>query len=397
MNPTRAANAAPVRPLRILYHHRTQAEDAQGVHIRAMVEAFRRQGHEVEVASLVRTTGGPAPTSASGLRRPLDWLVNRSPAWAYELLTLAYNGYGYLQLLGRARRFRPDVIYERYALNTLCGIWVSRTMRIPLLLEINSPLALEQAQLGRLSLVGLARKTERWICSRSTRTIAVSEVLRQHLIAEGVKADHIAVIPNGIDPERFTAGARGDAIRSRHSIAQGTVVGFVGWMRPWHGIDVLLEALAGSGAAGPAPHLLLVGDGPALPDLRARAGELGVASRVTFAGSVPHDEIPQYIAAMDIAVQPSAPEYACPMKLFEYMAMGKCIIAPDQPNIREILEDGATGLLVRPRDSGALKEAIHRAVSDPALRARVGGGARAALYRRGFLWEENARRALSLL
>jgi glycosyltransferase involved in cell wall biosynthesis len=116
-----------------------------------------------------------------------------------------------------------------------------------------------------------------------------------------------------------------------------------------------------------------------------------------FTGSVPRDEIPRHVAAMDVAVQPSATAYACPMKLIEYMALGRCVVAPDQANVREILEHRADGLLFRAGDAGALREALTLAVSNGELRAKLGRAAAATVARRGLHWTGNARRTLELI
>ncbi len=378
--------------MRILYHHRTQAGDAQGVHIQEIVRAFRELGHEVRIAAI---RGEEEARRAS--RAPQgSGLLQSVPAWLYEVLSLGYNLYGYRMLRREAAAFGPDMIYERYSLNTYCGIWAARRLRIPIVLEVNAPLATEQERLGRLSFRRLARFSERWICSRSTRTIVVTGVMRDLLAAEGVPRDHMAVVTNGIDPKRFHPGISGDAVRARNGLDGKVVIGFVGWFRKWHGLEMLLEVFHRSGLSGRGARLMLVGDGPARPDLDRYVRANALEAAVVFTGPVPHDEIPAYIAAMDVAVQPSAPEYACPMKIVEYMAMGKCVVAPDQPNIREIVQAGRSGLLFPPGKAEDLGAALAAAGDDAGLRERLGGEAVATVRSRGFLWEANARRALAL-
>ena len=115
---------------------------------------------------------------------------------------------------------------------------------------------------------------------------------------------------------------------------------------------------------------------------------------MTFTGPVERAQIPAHIAAFDIAVQPHATSYASPMKLFEYMAMERCIVAPDQPNIREIVEHGASASLFEPRDAGQLAARLTELLERPDLRRQLARGARENLDRRGFFWRCNARRAL---
>ncbi len=379
--------------MRILYHHRTRASDAQGIHIQEIVQAFRTLGHEVEVAALAGegSPGGRPAADPRGSQRS-----GRLPAWLYEVLSLGYNLYGYLLLRRKAKAFRPDLLYERYSLNTFCGVWAARRLGIPMILEVNAPLAYEQEQLGRLAFRRLARASERWICNNSTRTIVISEVLRTRLAAAGVPRERMAVVVNGVDPRRFHRDVSGQEIRRRHDLEGKLVVGFVGWFRKWHGLERLLGAFRDARLADADARLLLVGDGPARPDLDRFVAENGLGSAVIFAGPVGHAEIPRYVAAMDVAVQPSAPEYACPMKIVEYMAMGKCVVAPDQANIREIVGDGLGGLLFAPEDTAALAKVLVRILDDPATRDALGRKAYETVVSRRFFWTANAERALAL-
>lgn len=379
--------------MKILYHHRTRAGDAQGVHIQEIIRAFRAQGHEVHVAAVT----GQAETSQHSVAHPrADRDAPSLPVWLYEILSLAYNLYGYVMLRRKARAFEPDLLYERYSLNTFCGVWLARRLRIPMILEVNAPLAHEQEKLGRLAFRRLARRSELWICSSSTRTIVVSEVLREQLVSLGVPREHMAVVVNGVDSARFHPNVAGDHIRRRHGLQGKLVVGFVGWFRKWHGLERLLEAFRDAHLADANARLLLVGNGPARPELDRFVARHGLEQVVIFTGPVEHGEIPAHVAAMDVAVQPSAPEYACPMKIVEYMAMAKCVVAPDQPNIREIVENGRTGLLFPVGDTGALAKALVRALDDPVERAMLGGNAFETAMSREFLWTANARRALAL-
>lgn len=379
--------------MNILYHHRTRLEDAQGIHVEAMVRAFRNLGHQVDVVSLVPSTPAPG-ASASRLSR----LTRNAPPWLYEALSLGYNLYGYRALAQAIRRQRPDMMYERYALNTMCGILASRRFGVPLLLEVNAPLAREQEALGALVFKRLARGTERWICAHSTRTIAVSGVLRDLLIEAGVPAGRLVVMPNGIDPGEFHPGICGDAVRRRYSLDGKTVVGVVGWFRPWHGIGLLVQALHEHGAFGDTrTRVLLVGDGPACEPLRAYLSRHHLEHAVTITGAVPRHEVPAHIAALDIAVQPMATDYACPMKLIEYMGTGRCVVAPDQPNIRELVDDGATGFLFTPGSAASLGAALVTLLRHPERRATAGARAHATVAARAWYWEANARRAVELV
>lgn len=381
--------------MRIIYHHRTQAEDAQGIHINEMVKAFRDLSHEVEMVSLVESEGDSGKKVRGGAWR---WLASLAPNWLYELMGLTYNLYGYRRLSRTIRWKRPDLIYERYALNTFCGIWASRRFGIPLALEVNSPLYYEQDKLGKLTFKRLARFSERWICSHSVLTLVVSNVLRKFLQEEGVPNANMVVMPNGIDLHRFHPGVSGETIRKRYGLEGKKVIGFIGWFRKWHGLEMLLEIMHESNLQDKDVRLLLVGDGPAYSELYHYAQTHGLLSAVIFTGPVKQrQDIPLYIAAMDIAVQPNATAYACPMKTFEYLGMGKCIVAPDQPNIREIIEDTVTGCLFRPGDKESLRSTLLELLHAPAKREALGKRAYQSIAEHKFFWHENAKKTINLI
>jgi glycosyltransferase involved in cell wall biosynthesis len=380
--------------MRILYHHRTQADDAQGVHIYEMIQAFREQGHEVDVFALVHLDKNGNKRARAGYWGAIARMI---PRWTYELMSLLYNVYGYIGLRKVILGNRPDVIYERYSLNTFCGIWASRRFGIPLLLEVNAPLYYEQSQLGELVFRKFAQYAERWICTNSTRTIVVSGVMKEVLTNNGVAEDKISVIPNAIDPTKFHPRVSGTLVRHKYGLQGQLVIGFVGWFRKWHGLEMLLDTMREAEFAQQRVRLLLVGDGPAYPDLYRFAIEHKMLSTVVFTGPVSREDIPDHIAAMDIAVQPSVTEYACPIKIIEYMSMAKCIVAPDQPNIRELLEDGANSILFTPGNAEQLKAALRKAILNSTLRQTYGCNARATLRDRKYLWSVNATRALDLI
>ncbi|MCG5540191.1 MULTISPECIES: glycosyltransferase family 4 protein [unclassified Halorhodospira] len=387
--------------MKILYHHRTRGEDAQGIHIRALCAAFRELGHQVVLVGPPRRRsaalfppGGASPgTGVADARPSLAGLV--IPHWFYELLALAYNTVAVPVLLAQALRHRPGLIYERYALFSLAGLCVARVVRRPFILEVNAPLSLELRQHGHLWLRGLAQRVEDFLCRSATRTVVVSQAMAEILKNRGIPAERLLVMPNGVDQDRFHAGVDGESVRSRLRLTGCRVVGFVGWVRRWHGVDGLMAALAPRLRRDPGLRLLVVGDGPALPDLRARARQLGVEDRVCFAGAVSQEEVPAYIAALDIAVQPAVTEYASPIKLFEYLALGCPVVAPDQANIRELIRPGVTAEVFPPGDWGVLGVRLEELLDDPQRCRQLGERGAASIPEHGYTWRANAERVLA--
>ena len=381
-------NAMTPPQLRILYHHRIAASDGMRVHIAGLVQALRAQGH------LVKLVGPGEAEQAAGapgrLERLIDGLRSRLPQWAYESLELLYNAPAYARLSAAAREFRPDVIYERYNLFLLAGLWLRSRRRLPMLLEINSPLAAERTALGQLHLTGVGERCERALWRGADAVLPVTRVLAGIVERKREDVASIHVIPNGADLPALTDKETTRATRERLGLSDDAVVlGFVGFVRAWHGVGWALEALR---HLPPSTHLVVVGDGPALPGLRARAEDLDLATRLHLVGRVRHDEVSAYMRTFDIALQTASVAYASPLKLFEYMALGRAVIAPDQPNIREVLDDGLNALLFDPDSEMSFRTMLMRLCEDPALRTRLGTCARMTIEQRRLTWAHNAER-----
>ncbi|WP_018866617.1 MULTISPECIES: glycosyltransferase family 4 protein [unclassified Thioalkalivibrio] len=387
--------------MKILYHHRTRGEDAQGIHIQSLCDAFRELGHEVHmVAPLQRraeASNTPVPArneEGDGDARPTLKGVP-IPFWFYELLSLAYNGPAFVLLLWAVLRHRPAFIYERYSLFSFSGRLVAWLTRRPLVLEVNAPLSLELQTHGDLVLRRLAQRIEDWLCRSATRTIVVTQAMADIFAARGVPRERLMVMPNGVDGARFNPQVDGRSVRERYVPADARVVGFVGWIRPWHGVDGLIHACAALTGVHPSLHLLIVGDGPAVPALQKLVVDLDLAERVHFTGPVERVAIPTHIAALDIAVQPDVTDYASPIKLFEYLALGRAVVAPDKPNIREVVRHDSSALLFPPRDWGALAERLDALLADDAARVRLGRQAATLVEERGYTWQANARHVIA--
>lgn len=379
--------------MKILYHHRTASKDGQAVHIEEMIASLRKLGHEVRVVA-------PAVGDAGRMGGEVSWvqrLRSHLPSAVYELMELAYTWVAYRRLRSAADEFKPDVIYERYNLYLLAGLMLKKKLGIPLLLEVNAPLVQERsAHSGGLSLKRLARWAEGTAWRGADYVLPVTQVLGDHVRAYGVPDARIVVIPNGINEEHFAAAPAPEQAKAERGLAGKLVLGFTGFVREWHGVDRVIRWMAGPAAPANA-HLLVVGDGPVRADLEKLAAELGIAERVTFTGVIHRDQVPAWVASFDIALQPAVVPYASPLKLMEYLVMGKAVVAPRTPNLCEVLEDGDNALLFDESASDALELALARLCNDTALRQRLALGARASIAARELTWDGNARRVTALV
>ncbi len=376
--------------MKILYHHRVGSRDGQFVHIQEIVQALQNQGHQVIVAGPTSTERAEFGADA-GLSVLLKTLL---PAACYEMLELAYSVVAFFRLLRLYRYHRPDVLYERYNLFVLCGVWLKRLTGIPMLLEVNAPLVHERGRFSNLSNKRLAAWAEGVVWRAADYVLPVTNVLAAFVKGAGVDPNRIVVIHNGVSEEFILGSSDKAAVSRRLGLDGRLVLGFTGFVREWHGLDRVIDLIAESDPRLRL-HLLVVGDGPAIASLQRLTRERGIGGRVTFLGLVPRHEVVAYIAAFDIALQPQVVPYASPLKLFEYMALGRAIVAPSTPNIREILNEGEA-MLFDPANPTAFRAAIEQLCEDPSLRARLGIAARTAIERQGLTWAANARRTVGL-
>lgn len=391
--------------MRILYHHRTASKDGQAVHIEELIHALRAEGHEVMVVAPNQTEDMESrdrnePDQKAGLMgRDMKWvhgLKAALPKALYELLELAYSLHAYRKLKAVADRFRPDVIYERYNLYLLAGVLLKKRLGIPLLLEVNAPLVHERScHSGGLALPRLARWAEGTAWRAANYVLPVTQVLSEYIKEYGVPEERIVVIPNGINKTHFASAPSTEEAKDRLGMRGKLVLGFTGFVREWHGVDRLINWMATPEAPGNI-QLLIVGDGPVRSILEDQARSLGLSAAVTFTGVVHREEVPSLVAAFDVALQPAVTAYASPLKIMEYLVLGKAIVAPRTSNILEILEDGENAALFDEKVSGSLEEVLTRICRDSEMRHYLSKNASRTIDRRDLTWIGNARRVARL-
>ena len=376
---------AAERPLRILFSHRTQSRDGQFVHIQELIQALRALGHIVNVVEPHHVKSlqlGDEPRVSQAIKKHI-------PRFAYELMELAYSIPEFFSLVAACRKYRPDILYQRANLYMFSGWLCARVFRLPYLLEVNAPLTEERKRFGNLRLWGLAWRIERAVWRAADQVLPVTHVLAQTIMRAGIPSDRITVVPNGVDVARFTATAPA-ALRHTFSPEQKLVLGFVGFVREWHHADVIVDLLAKPDLP-PNSHFLIVGDGPVKDALLDQARRLGVSDRLTITGIVPREDVAKYIECFDIALQPHVVAYASPLKLLEYMALARAIIAPATANIQELLQHEVNAWLIDPDDRAALAPAVSRLANNAGLRKKLGAAARDTVLSRDLTWLHNAR------
>jgi glycosyltransferase involved in cell wall biosynthesis len=384
------------------------------VHVRSFVTAAARLGHEVVLACTTAGSGNPPPPGrlielpartddarlrAEAMVRGLPGTAIDDPVVRRELARLAHDRGVRLALIAQLRRigFQPDLVYERHALFSRAGVRIATHFGVPRLLEVNAPLIEEQARFRDLRLIDVARRAQAASYRRANVVIAVSEAVAQHVAGVRGNAAHVHVLPNGADLSRYRAGGDGAALRARLGIGAAPVIGFIGSFKPWHGVDFLFDVFAALARGRPDARLIAVGDGPDLAALRARAELPDCAGRIILPGRVPHDDIADWLAVMDVTVAPYHDQqdfYFSPLKIVESLAAGRPVVAPGIGQIASLIAPEVTGILYPPGDAAACEAALHTLIDQPARRLRMGEAARRAAA----VWDWTAvvARALAL-
>lgn len=360
------------------------------VHVRAMIKAFRAEGHEVEV--FCAEAGDDCiefPVTAIGPSFPP---VADREAKEQRLMAIAAEMQRRVERRHDSLPF--DLVYERYGLWSAAGVRAGRRLGLPSVIEVNAPLVEEQSNFRRFVLRDAARSIEAEVFSQATALAVVSQGVADYVLSHGAANAGVHVIGNAVDGSAFHPGVPAATVPGIP--ADSFVVGFTGSLKAWHGTEVLLDAFAMVQRGIPA-HLLIVGDGPERTALMERATALGLQGSVTMTGWVPHRDLPGLIACMDAAVAPypaMANHYFSPLKLFEYLAMGRAIVASRIGQTADLLGATGSGLLVAPGDAAAMAGALQRLATDPKLAQKLRQTASLQAHRHD--WRANARRIIDL-
>ncbi|CAN5367702.1 hypothetical protein BH11PSE11_BH11PSE11_38320 [soil metagenome] len=324
------------------------------------------------------------------LSADLAWkrILPEARYWDFrEIPALAFSATARQEILKQLRGAKPSFIYQRYSLNNYAGAMLARDLAVPLVLEYNGSEVWISQNWGKAAArADLSAQIEALNLSAADLIVVVSKVLRDELVSRAVDERKILINPNGVDIDFFRPDVDAAGLRASLGLDGKTVIGFIGTFGPWHGAQVLVQAFASllskEAANQGKLHLLMVGDGAGHPAAQKLAQDLGVADSCSFTGLVPQLDGPRYLACCDILAAPHVPNadgtefFGSPTKLFEYMAMGRPILASRLGQIGEVLEHDRSGWLVEAGSPESLSAGLSAVLANVELRARLGAEAR---------------------
>lgn len=372
------------------------------IHVQALIDAFDQLGHEVHLlCACLGSEQNPIrarvveiqPRWQSGQNKQVDsaacsrsWKEQHGLEIARELERVAIERHSSAPF---------GMIYERCSLWSKAGVRAARSISVPCIIEVNAPLLVEQSTYRELIASEVASHIEAEVFVSADGIVAVSDAVREYCVSRGAHRRRVHVMPNGVDIDRFRPDIPPALLEG---LDDDPVIGFTGSLKLWHGLPDLMEAFRIVLRQHAEARLLIVGDGPMRSWIEGFAEGAGLKRKVLVTGWTAHCHLPALIRRMDVAVAPyPAIEgfYFSPLKLFEYLAAGRAIVASSIGQVSEIIEDGVNGLLAEAGNPQQLADCLCRTLADPNLRTRLGRAARAAAEGRS--WLGNARRVLELV
>ena len=308
----------------------------------------------------------------------------------------------------RWNELRPSFIYQRYSLGNYVGVSLKDRYKIPYVCEYNGSFLWMARNWGGRKLFHerLLTRIELLNLHAADLIVVVSQPMKDELVERGIEGDKILINPNGVDPDRYSPSVDGARVREQYRLSGKTVIGFIGTFGKWHGAEVLAEAFGILVDNYPEykrnVRLLLIGDGVNMSLVKEILNRQNIEDICILTGLIPQTEGPEHLAACDILASPHVPNpdgtpfFGSPTKLFEYMAMGKGIVASDLDQIGEVLEHGRTAWIVKPDDPGDLADGLKHLLDDQELRKSLGENARKeAIFK--YTWKEHTQRIIAKL
>ncbi len=361
------------------------------IHIQEMMRAFAKLGHDVRAVTARRGSEDPTDLIVEEVAQAAQGTERADKERAAMVQGEAIES----RLLTLYQDWPFDLIYERYSLWSAAGCRAAKKLGVPVVTEVNAPLVEEQQAFRSLVCRTDARAIENEILSTSSALVGVSQQMATYLKDAGADAERVFVIGNAVDTEHFQPMVEVTHLPSVPR--EAFVVGFTGSLKKWHGVDTLLEAFRCFYAIEPSAHLLICGDGPKRGWIEGFIEGAGLVDAVTLTGWVAHKMLPGLIARMDIATAPypeADEHYFSPLKLFEYLAMGRPIVASDIGQTAELLSGSRAAVLLPPGNAKALTTAMQQLKQDPLRRCQMSAAARSEGVRHD--WIRNARLAIQI-
>ncbi|MBL7810749.1 MAG: glycosyltransferase family 4 protein [Bacteroidetes bacterium] len=387
--------------MRIIYYsphptHDIVSEVGYSTHQRETIGAMRKLGHEVIPVIMGGTEKSEVENYHADITRG-GWrsLLKKSMPLCVkssmkDYLLIQHDKRAAARLREAIEQHKPDLVYERNEFMQDKGLRVCREMRVKHFLEVNSPVVEEMREWeGKSIFHGLAHKKEKYKFNHTDHIFCVSSVLEKFIREKYAAKKPVSIIPNCINPQKDLPGSEdSDSVKHECGANGRKIIGFVGSIFPYHGVDKLIKAFVRVHNDYPESFLMIVGDGIMRRSYEKLAAEILKEGSYLFTGKIPHSLIMAYIGAFDIAVMPDSNWYGSPIKIFEYGIMERPIVAPDNGPVRDVMQDRTDGLLVS-NPNEALEKALLWALNHNEEMTQMGRNFKRKILE-NYVWEKQA-------
>ncbi len=359
-----------------------------------LLNGFLKLGHQAVFASCGRMK---LPEGVKYYFLPYNNIYRNFP----EVLNLAYNRRSAKIMKDIIRKEQPDFIYQHHADFSFSGSKLKRDTGLPFFLQCEGVQQWVKKNWGKLYMPKLLRIAEQTQWEMADAIFVISQKVKDMMVEYGADADKIHVHPSAVDPDQFTPEVDGEWVKKKYRMEDNYIVGFTGTFAPWHGIEVLAESVKHIIKHIPNAKVLLVGDGELRPRIEEIIKRDNVEDKVVITGVVPYPTVPNHLKACDVLLSPCVSNddesgfFNSPVKLFEYLGIGKPIIATDVGQQGEVIIDNDNGLLIPEKSPGAIAEAVYKIYKDPDLSVRLSKFARRAAVEK-YDWKVNAAHVIEI-
>ena len=372
-------------------------------HLSGVIDGFRTMGYETHVISTDDLVG-VEKGRLFHLHHPIYKLGRNLP----NMPELLYNN----QLIRYIDRcwltWSPSFVYQRYSLGNYVGAFLKCKYGTSYICEYNGSFSWMASHWDNCRLLHekLMTRIELLNLKIADVIVVVSRPIKNELVKRGINAEKILVNPNGVDTDRYSPNVDGSGVLRQYHLDGKIVIGFIGTFGKWHGAEILAEAFGKLLNKYPEYQervtLFMIGDGITMPSVKDNINKFAIEESCVLTGLIPQEKGPEHLAACDILVASHKPNpdgtpfFGSPTKLFEYMAMGKGIVASDLDQIGEILKHDYTAWLVKPGDTDSLMFGLKTLIDDKERRERLGKAARREVVAK-YTWREHTRKTIEKL
>jgi glycosyltransferase involved in cell wall biosynthesis len=396
--------------LRIGYLMQNGAPDLEVVsgpqlHVTAVIKGLQKLGHHVRTVAtqqqrlawsddLQHWFAPQYGVTAAKWFRLMESVVRRTQSELQLPFVGIFDSLHYADVYTRHLN-HYDLLYERHGYMGYGGVIAARRLGIPLIIELNGNIVKEIDTMP-IKMSAIQRKLGRWLTFwtllAADHVVVVSNALKHQLMASvGIPEERVSVVVNGVDLALFSRSFHGADVREQFGVGPEPIVAFVGSFQPWHGVNLLVSSFGLVQTCFPKVQLLLVGDGAGRDAVVTQIADMGLQANIKLLGRLAQDQVAAVLSIADVVVAPypliHGEIVGTPLKILEYMAAGKAIVASTAP-LHEIITDGVTGLRVAPASASSLAQGISRLLGNEELRARLGRNA--SCQARQYSWEHVA-------